>query len=103
MSKLEVWQDVEILPCPLCGEPAGRDRGGVWYCDCKPESPDLVECPACAGQGAIYPGATCGMWAGLVEFDAQAETCELCGGEGEVTPDVAAEWEAQQLEGEGER
>ena len=59
---------------------------------------ELVECPACAGQGQIYPGATVGMWAGLLAFDAKPEPCELCNGEGEITPDLAAEWENRQLE-----
>ncbi len=70
--------------------------GPEWYAD-----PELVECPACAGQGHIYPGATVGMWAGLVAFDAKPETCELCDGQGEITPDLAAEWESRQAEAFG--
>ena len=59
---------------------------------------DLVECPACGGQGVVYPGATVGMWYGLVPFTASPEVCDLCGGDGEVNPATAARWEAEQLE-----
>ena len=60
-------------------------------------SPDagLVECPQCAGQGMLYLGATCDMWAGIMAWpaDVQGETCELCDGAGEVTAEEAAAYE----------
>lgn len=77
-----------------CGFPAGAllaalaDRVGNDKARCK-----MVECPACAGAGEIYPGATVGMWLGLVPWNAQPEPCELCGGTGEVSPEIAAEYE----------
>ena len=66
--------------------------------------PELVECPACAGQGTIYPGAKVGHWAGLMPWPAEVtgERCDLCGGAGEVAPDVAAEYEARELAELGE-
>jgi len=58
--------------------------------------PETVDCPACL-DGAVYPGATCGMWSGLMAFTAKPERCDLCGGTGEVTPEAAAAWEAARL------
>ncbi|MBM3136527.1 MAG: hypothetical protein FJZ89_14850 [Chloroflexi bacterium] len=60
------------------------------------ELQDMVDCPACL-DGAVYPGATCGMWSGLMAFTAKPEKCDLCGGTGEVTPEAAAAWEAARL------
>ena len=56
---------------------------------------DLVECPQCAGTGLLFPGATCGMWAGIMRWpaDVQAETCDLCDGAGEVTAEEAGAYE----------
>ena len=56
---------------------------------------DLVECPACAGEGQVFPGVEENLWDGRLRWpDAlQAETCELCGGTGEVQPETAANWE----------
>jgi len=59
-----------------------------------------VECPACGGQGVVYPGATVGMWTGLVPFTARPEPCDLCDGAGEVTAEEAGAWEEAQLAGE---
>jgi hypothetical protein len=55
---------------------------------------ELVDCPQCGGTGTIAPGATCGMWAGLVSWpdNVQAETCDLCDGDGQVTAEVAARY-----------
>lgn len=60
----------------------------------EPEG-DPVTCPQCNGNGLLFPGATCGMWAGLMRWpdDIVAETCDLCDGAGEVSPLVAAEYE----------
>jgi DnaJ-class molecular chaperone len=60
---------------------------------------DLVECPACAGEGQVFPGVEVNLWAsGQLHWpDAlQAETCEVCQGTGEVDPDTAARWEEEQ-------
>jgi hypothetical protein len=56
---------------------------------------DLVECPACAGEGQVFPGVKENLWDGRLRWpDAlQAETCELCNGTGEVDPETAASWE----------
>lgn len=65
----------------------------------------LVECPACAGEGQIFPGVEVNLWAsGQLRWpDAlQAETCEVCQGTGEVDPDTAARWEQQQRAAPGE-
>lgn len=66
-------------------------------------SPDLVECPACDGMGYVFPGATVGMWCGLVPWDTalRAEPCALCEGAGLVDAHAAEEYEA--LEREEER
>ena len=66
--------------------------------------PELVDCPACNGQGTIYPGATVGMWAGLVPGpgDVTGQPCDLCGGSGEVTEAAAAGYEAKALAELGE-
>ena len=88
--------------CPECG--ARPVAWGDWLCtQCRErleaslEDPERVECPACGGQGVVFPGATVRMWAGLVPFSASPEVCDLCGGEGEVEPVAAARWEAEQL------
>ncbi len=62
--------------------------------------PNLVECPACNGMGYGFPLATVGMWAGLVPWDdgLRPEVCDLCGGAGYVSQEVAAEYEALALE-----
>jgi hypothetical protein len=54
----------------------------------------LVDCPLCSGTGLLIPGATCGMWAGLVPWpdDITSEVCDLCDGDGEVSLLVAAEY-----------
>jgi DnaJ-class molecular chaperone len=62
----------------------------------------LVDCPCCNGAGTTYPGATVGMWAGLVPFDATADRCDLCGGEGQVAAAAAQEYETQELAREGD-
>ncbi len=66
-----------------------------------PYSPqgEVVECPACAGEGQIFPGVDVDLWDGRLRWpDAlQAETCELCQGIGEVDPKAAAEWAAAEL------
>jgi len=66
--------------------------------------PELVECPACAGQGTIYPGAKVGHWAGLMPWppEVTGQPCNLCGGSGEVTEAQAAEYEAAELAELGE-
>ena len=55
---------------------------------------DFVDCPPCGGTGLLCPGATCGMWAGLLPWpdDITSEVCDLCDGDGEVSPLVAAEY-----------
>jgi hypothetical protein len=55
----------------------------------------LVECPACAGEGQVFPGVNENLWDGRLRWpDAlQAETCELCDGTGEVAPETAESWE----------
>jgi hypothetical protein len=52
---------------------------------------EMVECPECGGTGMIFPGATCGMWAGLVTWpaDVEGESCGFCEGSGEVPADEA--------------
>ena len=67
----------------------------------------LVDCPSCAGEGQVFPGVDVNLWAtGQLRWpDAlQAETCEVCQGTGEVDPDTAAKWEADQraVPGEGD-
>ncbi len=70
----------------LCGECKSRPSAwGDWLCtQCRErleatrERPGSVECPACGGQGVVFPGA---------------EVCDLCGGDGEVDPMTAARWE----------
>jgi hypothetical protein len=59
---------------------------------------DLVECPACAGEGQVFPGVDVNLWAGRLHWPdvLQAKTCELCQGSGEVDPETAADWEAAQ-------
>jgi hypothetical protein len=59
----------------------------------------LVDCPLCSGSGLLFPGATCGMWAGLLPWpdDVTSELCDLCDGDGEVSPLVAAEYEEAAL------
>lgn len=115
------------LTCQVCGEPlpagqkpnkewsytpAGwrhhdytahaRINGGLPGEVTKP--PDLVDCPACNGQGTIYPGAKVGHWAGLMAWPAEVigERCDLCNGAGEVDQATAAEYEAAELEALGE-
>ncbi len=63
-------------------------------------TPNLVECPACNGMGYGFPGATVAMWSGLVSWDdgLRTEVCDLCDGAGEVSPEVATEYEAQAQE-----
>ena len=55
-----------------------------------------VECPACAGEGQVFPGVDVNLWAGRLHWPEvlQAETCDLCQGSGEVDPETAAEWDA---------
>ena len=73
-----------------------------------PHDPDLAEaydfevvlepadCPQCGGTGVLFPGATVGMWAGLVRWpdSVHGETCELCDGTGQVPTDLAEQYEA---------
>jgi excisionase family DNA binding protein len=68
------------------------------------EQEKVVECPACAGEGQIFPGVKADLWDGRLRWpDAlQAETCGLCQGSGEVDPETAAEWEAAELAAPGE-
>ena len=65
---------------------------------------DLVECPQCAGTGLLFPGATCGMWAGLVPWpvDVQSACCDLCDGAGEVSSEEARCYEQAALTGMAE-
>jgi hypothetical protein len=59
------------------------------------ESTDaIVDCPQCGGTGLLIPGATCGMWAGLLPWpdDIASEICDLCDGAGEVPPNLAKEY-----------
>ena len=65
---------------------------------------EVVECPACAGEGQIFPGVKADLWDGRLRWpDAlQAETCDLCEGSGEVDPETAAEREAAELAAQGE-
>jgi hypothetical protein len=60
---------------------------------------DLVDCPLCGGTGLLFPDATCGMWSGLIPWpdDITSEICDLCDGDGEVSPLVAAEYEQAAL------
>jgi excisionase family DNA binding protein len=60
---------------------------------------EVVECPACAGEGQIFPGVETDLWDGRLRWpDAlQAETCDLCQGVGEVDPKTAAAWAAAEL------
>ena len=60
--------------------------------------PDLVECPACAGEGQIFPGVNENLWDGRLRWPdvLQAQTCELCQGAGEVDPETAAKWDASE-------
>jgi hypothetical protein len=50
-------------------------------------APVLVDCPECAGNGAIFVRATAAMWAGLIPWpgDQRGETCGFCEGAGQVT------------------
>ena len=54
----------------------------------------FVDCPLCGGTGLLCPGATCGMWAGLLPWpdDITSEVCDLCDGDGQVPSLVAAEY-----------
>ena len=56
---------------------------------------DLVECPACAGEGQVFPGVKENLWDGRLRWPdvLQAQTCELCQGTGEVDPETAAKWD----------
>ena len=62
----------------------------------QPAESGLVECPACAGEGQIFPGVDVNLWAGRLHWPdvLQAKTCEVCQGSGEVDPETAADWEA---------
>ena len=62
----------------------------------RPTEAGLVECPACAGEGQVFPGVDVDLWAGRLHWPdvLQAKTCELCQGSGEVDPETAAGWEA---------
>lgn len=66
------------------------------------QTEELVGCPACGGEGQIFPGVKADLWDGRLRWpDAlQAETCELCQGSGEVDAETAAEWVAAQEKGE---
>lgn len=66
------------------------------------QTEEQVECPACAGQGQVFPGVGADLWDGRLRWpDAlQAETCELCQGSGEVDPKAAEEWAAAQDKGD---
>lgn len=81
-----------------------QDSGAVYLPARWGPFPDLVDCPACNGQGTIYPGAKVGHWAGLMPWPAEVkgEECELCQGSGQVTEAEAAEYEAAQLAELGE-
>jgi hypothetical protein len=59
----------------------------------------FVDCPQCSGTGLLIPGATCGMWAGLMPWpdDVTSELCDLCDGVGAVSPLVAEEYEQAAL------
>ena len=59
---------------------------------------DLVECPACAGEGQVFPGVKENLWDGRLRWPdvLQAQTCELCQGTGEVDPGTAAKWDASE-------
>jgi hypothetical protein len=64
----------------------------------RPAESDLVECPACAGEGQVFPGVDENLWAGRLHWPEvlQARTCDLCQGSGEVDPRTAADWGAAQ-------
>ncbi len=64
----------------------------------------LVECPACAGEGQVFPGVKENLWNGRLRWPdvLQAQTCELCQGSGEVEPETAAMWEADKPAASGE-
>ena len=55
----------------------------------------LVDCPACDGEGQVFPGVDVNLWAGRLHWPEvlQAKTCDLCQGSGEVDPETAADWE----------
>ena len=59
----------------------------------------FVDCPECGGTGLLCPGATCGMWAGLLPWpdEITSELCDLCDGDGQVPALVAADYEAAAL------
>lgn len=65
----------------------------------RPMESERVECPACAGEGQIFPGVDVNLWAGRLHWPEvlQAKTCNLCQGSGEVDPETAAKWEAAEL------
>ena len=65
----------------------GRDR---------PAESGRVECPACAGEGQIFPGVDVNLWAGRLHWPdvLQAKICDLCQGSGEVDPETAVDWQA---------
>ncbi len=55
----------------------------------------LVDCPACAGEGQVFPGVDVDLWAGRLHWPEvlQAKICDLCQGSGEIDPATAADWE----------
>ena len=56
---------------------------------------ELADCPQCGGAGMLFPGATCGMWSGLVSWPDSVlpETCDLCDGSGQVPATLAQQYE----------
>jgi hypothetical protein len=56
----------------------------------------LIDCPACAGEGQVFPGVNVNLWAGRLHWPEvlQAKICDLCQGSGEVHPETAADWQA---------
>lgn len=95
------WPVAEVL-LTFARRALAQDGGQVG--EVTGPDPELVDCPACNGQGTIYPGAKVGHWAGLMPWpaDVAGERCELCGGSGEVDRATAAEYEAAQLAELGE-
>lgn len=74
---------------PDAADPELAEVYGFSFCE---ESALVTTCPQCDGMGELCPGATCGMWAGLVHWPEHvlAQLCDLCDGHGEVAEALAA-------------
>lgn len=81
--------------CPECGKIAVVASDGKILC---PYCEEKVTCPICSGGGYEFPGATVGMWSGMVKFEATPQPCWLCNGSGVVEKERAQKAEKEMTE-----